>query len=135
MCNATDDMAVCTEQCVSGCECPAGFCYDEDENCVLEAPTISPAPSPEVSIPTPPSIPVVSILCGPNAVYSTCGTACPLRCDEDPPEMCIAVCETGCFCKEGFCLNDNNLCVEDCRRENGLIGRMKKRLRRRFHGD
>jgi len=25
--------------------------------------------------------------------------------------------------------------VEDCRRENGLIGRMKKRLRRRFHGD
>ncbi|CAG5106892.1 Protein of unknown function [Cotesia congregata] len=41
--------------------------------------------------------------CGPNAEWKSCGSACPPTC-ESPNRLgvCIAVCVSGCFCKEGY---------------------------------
>ena len=37
-------------------------------------------------------------------VFETCGTACPLTCDNyrSPPFACPAVCAQGCFCPHGL---------------------------------
>lgn len=49
--------------------------------------------------------------CGKNEVWTNCGTACPLRCNQPPPEACILLCIFGCQCKPGYLLNDKNECV------------------------
>ncbi|XP_050323184.1 chymotrypsin inhibitor [Bactrocera neohumeralis] len=51
--------------------------------------------------------------CGPNAQYTSCGTACPPRCSDNPAEStaCIAVCVAGCQCNSGYVLNDAGQCV------------------------
>ena len=54
---------------VEGYKCRDGFCLDKEGNCVLGAPTISPAPTPA---------------CEPNEEFSLCGNMCPWRCGEDP---------------------------------------------------
>ncbi|PIC30613.1 hypothetical protein B9Z55_021799 [Caenorhabditis nigoni] len=51
---------------------------------------------------------------GKNQVWSDCGSACPARCDQKEPVMCPAVCVAGCFCKEGYILNDKGQCVKNC---------------------
>ena len=37
-------------------------------------------------------------------LFETCGTACPLTCDNyrSPPFICPAVCVQGCFCPHGL---------------------------------
>ncbi|ULT92595.1 hypothetical protein L3Y34_009999 [Caenorhabditis briggsae] len=49
---------------------------------------------------------------GKNQVWSDCGSACPARCDQKEPVMCPAVCVAGCFCKDGYILNDKGQCVK-----------------------
>uniref|UniRef100_A0A182Q170 TIL domain-containing protein n=1 Tax=Anopheles farauti TaxID=69004 RepID=A0A182Q170_9DIPT len=52
--------------------------------------------------------------CGENAVYSECGTACPLTCAKPEVVACTKQCLKGCFCKEGYVLNDQNECILRC---------------------
>lgn len=52
-------------------------------------------------------------LCDENEEYDSCGTACPKRCGEPPAEVCIMVCVKGCACKEGYCLDENEVCLPD----------------------
>ncbi|KAG5675386.1 hypothetical protein PVAND_005294 [Polypedilum vanderplanki] len=58
----------------------------------------------------------------PNEIYSTCGTACPERCDLKP-EVCIAVCVEGCFCKRGYVRDAKNNCIlkKDCPQQTNNI--------------
>nr|XP_042897682.1 actinia tenebrosa protease inhibitors-like [Parasteatoda tepidariorum] len=50
--------------------------------------------------------------CPANSHYTTCGTACPLTCENylNPPKICILVCKIGCKCDEGYVLKDGS-CV------------------------
>lgn len=54
-----------------------------------------------------------------NEVYSTCGTFCPLTCQnkDGPAFLCIASCAKGCFCDKGYIRDEiTNKCVlpENC---------------------
>ncbi len=51
--------------------------------------------------------------CNTNEVYTTCGTACPLTCDnyENPPEFCTQQCIIGCVCASGYVKNSDGKCV------------------------
>jgi len=51
--------------------------------------------------------------CGENEEADCCGTSCPKKCFEPAAEDCAAVCVEGCFCQEGFCLDENGACVKD----------------------
>ncbi|XP_063291897.1 inducible metalloproteinase inhibitor protein-like [Pelobates fuscus] len=50
--------------------------------------------------------------CGINKIYNSCGSMCPENCTHfDPPPACSKVCSPGCFCKEGYVLDVNGICV------------------------
>jgi len=56
-------------------------------------------------------------ICGPNAEYNSCGSACAPDCAKPiPPDACIMQCIVGCFCKEGYLKNAKGECVlaRDC---------------------
>ena len=50
--------------------------------------------------------------CTNGKLFETCGTACPLTCDnyQSPPFACPAVCVMGCFCPHGL-VELGNTCV------------------------
>nr|ABF18118.1 TIL domain-containing cysteine-rich salivary secreted peptide [Aedes aegypti] len=49
----------------------------------------------------------------PNAEYRDCGSACPLTCTNmNRNFMCIMVCRSGCFCRQGLVRNSNNRCIK-----------------------
>ena len=62
--------------------------------------------------------------CGPNEVFTTCGSACPAHCPvkdpktgqilPDTPIICPPVCKIGCVCAQGFVRDakKSNACVE-----------------------
>ena len=43
-------------------------------------------------------------ICANGTTYSTCGSACPLTCEnrDSPPIFCPQVCVSGCFCPSGM---------------------------------
>ncbi|XP_061391701.1 serine protease inhibitor swm-1-like [Musca vetustissima] len=45
--------------------------------------------------------------CGPNEQFTTCGSACPVRCGRRQPDVCTLQCIVGCQCKGGYARNDN----------------------------
>ncbi|KAG4065111.1 hypothetical protein HA402_007508 [Bradysia odoriphaga] len=51
-----------------------------------------------------------------NEEYTTCGTACPLTCDNynNPPTFCTKQCIIGCVCKPGYVRNKAGNCVLPC---------------------
>ncbi|XP_037041481.1 zonadhesin-like isoform X4 [Bradysia coprophila] len=51
-----------------------------------------------------------------NEEYTTCGTACPLTCDNynNPPTFCTKQCIIGCVCKPGYVRNKSGNCVLPC---------------------
>ncbi|XP_050076006.1 chymotrypsin-elastase inhibitor ixodidin-like [Anopheles maculipalpis] len=54
-------------------------------------------------------------VCGENEVYKQCGTACPATCDNmDTVQACTKQCVAGCFCVDGYVLNDKGQCVPKC---------------------
>ncbi|KAK8772931.1 hypothetical protein V5799_012533 [Amblyomma americanum] len=54
----------------------------------------------------------------PFSGYKTCGTACPLVCNETVARMCARICVQGCFCYDGYIRSSttNGTCVliKDC---------------------
>ncbi|KAG8181902.1 hypothetical protein JTE90_026060 [Oedothorax gibbosus] len=46
--------------------------------------------------------------------YESCGTACPLTCDNhnDPPQACILMCNPGCHCDPGYVKTKSGSCVK-----------------------
>ncbi|XP_069057156.1 epidermal growth factor-like protein [Pleurodeles waltl] len=86
----------CTKDCKYGCFCNKGYVLNSTE-CVLEK----------------------ECPCNNHAHYETCGTACPITCDNhlNPPKSCIEPCVLGCFCDKGY-VKSGNTCVrpEQCPR-------------------
>ncbi|GFQ81131.1 papilin [Trichonephila clavata] len=59
-----------------------------------------------------------AIRCPENQHFDSCGTDCPLTCDnyETPPIICNLMCVARCFCDDGYVENSLGECVrpEDC---------------------
>ncbi|XP_063931122.1 chymotrypsin inhibitor-like [Zophobas morio] len=53
---------------------------------------------------------------GANEIYNSCGSPCVATCGNRQFANCVAECEAGCFCKDGYLRNDNGICVlpKDC---------------------
>ena len=57
-------------------------------------------------------------------IFETCGTACPLTCDNylNPPTGCIDECVEGCFCPQGLVqLGDTCVAPTSCPGEFHVI--------------
>ncbi|GIX72449.1 carboxypeptidase inhibitor SmCI [Caerostris extrusa] len=54
--------------------------------------------------------------CPPNSRYKSCGTACPLTCEDPNPRSCVYMCSRGCHCDEGYLKTKDGKCVlpENC---------------------
>ncbi len=77
---------------------------------VFTTSALTPAPTK-----TPPKAPQI---CPVNSVYTTCGTACPLTCENrnSPPQMCTMQCKIGCECSSGYVKKKDGSCClpKDC---------------------
>ncbi|KAF9560769.1 hypothetical protein EC968_006055 [Mortierella alpina] len=53
--------------------------------------------------------------CGKNEVFYSCGSACPLTCENinNPPDFCTLNCVVGCFCKPGLIRRKDGQCVQE----------------------
>ncbi|XP_078511464.1 zonadhesin-like [Lissotriton helveticus] len=96
--NYENPVRACTDQCVQGCFCEEGY--------VLESAT-----SKRCIPPT-----HCKKVCPHHSKYTDCGSACPLTCDnyENPVRACTDQCVQGCFCEEGYVLENDasNRCVK-----------------------
>ncbi|KAG4065149.1 hypothetical protein HA402_007546 [Bradysia odoriphaga] len=85
----------CTDNCVEGCRCQDGYLRNEDDGtCCRE----SECPASQV--------------CPQNQVYNSCGTACPLTCEnyKNPPRFCTKQCVIGCECNKGYVKKSDGSC-------------------------
>ncbi|KAJ8724345.1 hypothetical protein PYW08_015819 [Mythimna loreyi] len=91
------DPQICTLQCLEpGCVCKPGYLKSARGKCIkLEA-------CPDSA-------------CGgdPNAVYSTCPSACERTCENPDPQICTLQClEPGCVCKPGYLKSARGKCIK-----------------------
>ena len=47
-------------------------------------------------------------ICDDNEEFKTCGTACPQKCGDFGPSICTKQCVVGCFCKDGYILDEQD---------------------------
>jgi hypothetical protein len=96
---------ICPRICVPGCACIKGHLRDGNGRCMPA--TQCPHVQTLENIVIPPN------MCGDNAEYRSCGTACPATCANPnaPDQPCTRQCVMGCFCKEGFFKNAMGKCV------------------------
>ena len=73
--------------------------------------------TPEPEVPDRPKVPdgpeATDHSCVNGKLFETCGTACPLTCDNyhGPPLPCLAMCVKGCFCPRGMLETSDGWCV------------------------
>ncbi|GFR05007.1 hypothetical protein TNCT_498982 [Trichonephila clavata] len=93
-CNPPD---ACTAICKPGCFCRDGLVLREDGKCVRKELCNLPARCPS-----------------PDEQYYECKPDCYNRCK--PPEVCVAACFPGCFCRQGLVLSEAGTCIpkEQC---------------------
>ncbi|XP_069058154.1 inducible metalloproteinase inhibitor protein-like [Pleurodeles waltl] len=97
-CPQLGEVSVCTLQCKPKCVCNDGYILEDSKStrCIPKSECSSCKQN--------------------NAVYTSCGTACPLNCQNylHPPTKCTKECVTGCFCKKGFVFRSEKkgMCVK-----------------------
>ncbi|XP_041424353.1 riddle 4 L homeolog isoform X3 [Xenopus laevis] len=81
---------VCILSCNRGCFCKEPYIFQNGTS----GPCVLPSQCPPSQVES----------CAPNQVWNSCGTACPLNCQNfrNPPDVCILSCQRGCFCKEPY---------------------------------
>ena len=59
-----------------------------------------------------------------NQEFRDCGTNCGNRCSDPVDIVCAAVCSPGCYCKDGYKLDDDGNCIleDECSNNNDVIG-------------
>uniref|UniRef100_A0A0K0DZT4 TIL domain-containing protein n=1 Tax=Strongyloides stercoralis TaxID=6248 RepID=A0A0K0DZT4_STRER len=119
-CNDPENLfKLCTRECVGqGCVCREPYVLNDKKECVLYKDCNK---KPE----TMPTTTEPDQTCPANMVFTTCLSACPARCSDDPtkPKICTLNClGQGCECKEDFVLDDNNNCVErsQCKNDTSI---------------
>jgi len=91
----------CTKNCIPGvCQCPPRTWQKTDGSCVKYEHEC------DVHI-LPPACPIRT------QVWDECGTACPLKCGQPKPEMCILPCKEGCQCPKNWWQKDDGTCVRN----------------------
>nr|XP_021001043.2 papilin isoform X2 [Parasteatoda tepidariorum] len=85
---------ICNLMCRIGCECDNGYVSTSDGSCIL-----------------PENCALQN--CPANSVFSSCGSSCPLTCENysRPPESCTTMCKIGCECLSGYVLTEDGRCV------------------------
>ncbi|XP_067133096.1 tenascin-like [Centruroides vittatus] len=101
-CNNLDDPPSywCDIFCRKGCFCKNGYARDDNWNCIpVEKCPKKIGPGYNCS--------------QPNEYYNSCGSACPPTCENYGKNLnCPKVCVQGCFCKEGYVRDFQNLCIK-----------------------
>jgi len=102
---------ICVLPCVDGCFCTEGYLKAANGVCVRPDECDSVPHLPNMQIPqlnaqeAPPK-------CGVDEEYRTCGSACVPTCDMPIAKpWCTRQCSVGCYCKEGYLRNEQNVCV------------------------
>ncbi|GIX78475.1 kunitz-type U19-barytoxin-Tl1a [Caerostris darwini] len=92
--NYKNPPTACAAICNPGCQCDQGYVKTKDGKCVLP----QNCPGQEV--------------CGENELYTECGTACPLTCEnhKNSPTACAAICIRGCHCDEDYVKTKDGKC-------------------------
>ena len=102
---------ICPAICLSGCVCNDGLVRSEDGKCIEP----SECPKRKNFDPLPKKSNSKSIaVCGEFEHYNDCGSGCgDLTCNLQSfaAVLCPAVCNSGCFCDEGYVRNNENICV------------------------
>lgn len=107
--------------CNTGCGCKSGYVKDENNRCILpdqcpKGPAARQLPAPLVLVDAPKKPGVLlnqpQKKCGSNEEWKSCGSPCAPTCKTpEKPVVCVTMCITGCFCKEGFLKNAKDQCV------------------------
>ncbi|VDK20089.1 unnamed protein product, partial [Anisakis simplex] len=104
-----NDFEPCPTICVQGCFCKQGYILNrKGGQCIRESHCRGHVYPKQKHLHR----------CGPNEIYSRCGTQCPAICGQREPEVCTLACVAGCFCKSGYILDRmNGKCIRhaDCR--------------------
>uniref|UniRef100_A0A182N9H2 TIL domain-containing protein n=1 Tax=Anopheles dirus TaxID=7168 RepID=A0A182N9H2_9DIPT len=100
-CKVVKPKPVCKKECTPGCYCVKGYSRNTSGSCV---------PNYMCTYPQNPILTDRNRLCNRNEEYTTCGNRCmepkcggPKKSDK----VCPMVCQTGCFCKQGYARNAN----------------------------
>ncbi|KFD56007.1 hypothetical protein M514_03131, partial [Trichuris suis] len=107
---------ICTMQCISGCFCKRGYALNDSKRC-LQYGRLFALPGQlkdELKAAANSKSRLCETQCGPNEQYTSCGSACPLTCEDikhPTPKACTMQCVPGCFCKEGYALDASKRCV------------------------
>jgi len=111
----------CVLPCIDGCFCEEGYLKAANGVCVRpqecdSVPHIPNMQIPQFNAPPPPK-------CGEDEEYRTCGSACIPTCAIPLPRpWCTRQCAVGCYCKEGYLRNEENVCVPATRCKSAANG-------------
>jgi len=98
----------CVLPCIDSCFCKDGYLKTSNGLCVRPEECDS---VPRIPI-MPPQFNAAPPKCGENEEYHTCGSACIPTCAMPLPKpWCTRQCSVGCYCKEGYLRNEQNICV------------------------
>jgi hypothetical protein len=102
----------CVLPCVDGCFCKAGYLKAANGVCVRPEECDSVPHIPNMQIPQFNAPVVDPPKCGVDEEYRTCGSACIPTCAMPLPKpWCTRHCSVGCYCKEGYLRNEQNVCI------------------------
>jgi len=102
---------ICVLPCIDGCFCKNGYLKASNGLCVRPEECDSVPHLPNMQIPQF-NAPEAPSKCGVDEEYRTCGSACIPTCAMPLPKpWCTRQCAVGCYCKEGYLRNEQNVCV------------------------
>jgi len=113
---------ICVLPCINSCFCKDGYLKAANGACVRpeECDSVHHIPNmpPQFNAAPPPPP-----KCGADEEYRTCGSACIPTCAMPLPKpWCTRQCAVGCYCKEGYLRNEQNVCVPATKCKSVAIG-------------